>query len=362
MAPLWRAGWSAAISQFDPKNKMSKLSSTAILALVASASALQPVLDTSLTIDQEFDTWASVYGKFYETEELKAQRKQVFQANRETVISHNEEFEKGIHSFNLELNHLADLTNKEYRDSMLGFESKISTTAGQTFKAKNGTVPTFWDWRTNATNVVGAVKNQGSCGSCWAFSAVATMEGAYNQKTGKVNSFSEQELVDCTNGGANTCSLGGQMYQGIEYAIANGIMAETDYPYKGSSGHACAFDKTKSIHQFSSYTNITSGDENALKTATYEKPIISVGIDASSIWFQLYFGGVFDVKSCKNTEDQLDHGVSVVGYGTDPKSKKDYWTVRNSWGGFWGMKGYILMVRNKDNQCGVATQACFADL
>ena len=152
------------------------------------------------------------------------------------------------------------------------------------------------------------------------------------------------------------------MYQGIEYAIANGIMAETDYPYQGTSGHKCAFDKSKSVHQFSSYTNITSGDEDALKTATYEKPIISVGIDASSIWFQLYFGGVFDVKSCKNADDQLDHGVSVVGYGTDPKSKKDYWTVRNSWGGSWGMKGYILMVRNKDNQCGVATQACFADL
>ena len=77
----------------------------------------------------------------------------------------------------------------------------------------------FWIYRTTA-NVVNPVKNQGSCGSCWAFSAVATMEGAYNLKQGKLNSFSEQELVDCVNNGTNTCSLGGEMYQGKLYKNA----------------------------------------------------------------------------------------------------------------------------------------------
>lgn len=217
-----------------------------------------------------------------------------------------------------------------------------------------------WDWRTHS-NVVNPVKNQGSCGSCWAFSAVAAMEGAFNLKTGSLHSFSEQQVVDCTLNGANTCSIGGEMWQGIDYvAKAGGIESETSYPYKGTSGGGCHFDSSKVVGKFSGYVNVTSGDEAALKAATFEKPVISVGIDASSIWFQLYLFGVYDHSSCKNSIDDLDHGVAVVGYGTD--SGKDYWWVRNSWGGAWGIHGYIRMVRNKNNQCGVATQAAFATL
>jgi C1A family cysteine protease len=333
----------------------------AALTALSTAAALQPVLDSSLSIGQEFDRWADTYGKNYDTTNEKSLRQQVFQKNRDVVIKHNAEYDNGVHSFNLELNHLADLTNTEYQQKMLAFSSDLATSAASTYDAPNGTAPAAWDWR-NHSNVVNPVKNQGSCGSCWAFSAVATMEGAYNLKQGKLNSFSEQELVDCVNNGTSTCSVGGEMYQGVEYGIANGMMAEADYAYKGSSGGGCKFDKSKIVTKFSGYSNITSGDEDALKFATYKQPIISVGIDASSIWFQLYFGGVFNVKSCKNTADQLDHGVAVVGYGTDPKSSKDYWWVRNSWGAFWGKSGYIMMSRNADNQCGIATQACFAEL
>ena len=141
------------------------------------------------------------------------------------------------------------------------------------------------------------------------------------------------------NNGASTCSVGGEMYQGVEYGVTNGVMKEDDYPYKGSSGGGCHFDKSKVVTKFKGYTNITSGDESALMQAAYKQPIVSVGIDASSFWFQLYFGGVYDHPSCKNKADQLDHGVAVVGYGTDSKSGKDYWIVRNSWGGSWGQKG-----------------------
>merc|ERR1711924_52332 len=139
-----------------------------------------------------------------------------------------------------------------------------------------------------------------------------------------------------------------------EYGVAKGMMSESDYSYKGISGGKCAFDASKSVHTFSGYSNVTSGDEAALKEAAYAQPIVSVGIDASSIWFQLYFGGVYDHKGCKNKAEELDHGVAVVGYGTS--SGKDYWLVRNSWGASWGKSGYIMMARNKDNQCGVATQ------
>jgi cathepsin L len=272
-------------------------------------------------------------------------------------------FADGKHSFSVELNDKADITNEEYRTQLLGLSSGAGSPASRAYDtfAPNGTAPAAWDWR-DTPNVVNPVKNQGGCGSCWAFSAVATMEGAYNLKNKALTQFSEQELVDCVNGGTSTCSVGGEMYQGVEYGISNGMMGESDYPYKGTSGGGCHFDKSKMIQKFKGYTNITSGDENALMEAAYKQPIVSVGIDASSFWFQLYFGGVYDHSGCHNKADQLDHGVAVVGYGTDPKSKKDYWWVRNSWGGSWGMKGYIQMVRNKDNQCGIATQACFATL
>lgn len=191
-----------------------------------------------------------------------------------------------------------------------------------------------------------------------AFSAVATMEGALNNKLKTSNSLSEQELVDCVNDGASTCSLGGEMYQGVEYGISKGMMSEADYAYKGKSGNKCAFDATKSVHTFSGYQNITSGDEAAMKEAAFAQPVLSIGIDASSFAFQLYHKGVYDPLRCKNKAEELDHGVAVVGYGTD--GSKDYWVVRNSWGASWGMKGYVNMVRNKDNKCGVSTQACFA--
>jgi len=338
---------------------MSLKTAAALTLLATSALAIQPVTTGELTIEQEFNSWATTYGKVYSTSTEKQLRKQVFQKNKAFVVSHNAEYEQGVHSFNLELNHLADLTNVEYQKQMLGFSSDASTSSATTYNAPNGTAPDAWDWRTTA-NVVNPVKNQGSCGSCWAFSAVATMEGAYNLKQGKLNSFSEQELVDCVNNGTNTCSLGGEMYQGVELGISKGVMSEADYAYKGSSGGGCKFDASKVVTKFSGYTNITSGDEDALKMATYKQPIISVGIDASSIWFQLYFGGVFNVKSCKNKAAELDHGVAVVGYGT--LKSKDYWWVRNSWGAMWGKSGYIMMSRNADNQCGIATQACFAEL
>jgi cathepsin L len=189
------------------------------------------------------------------------------------------------------------------------------------------------------------------------------MEGAHALASGNLVSLSEQELVDCVNGGADTCTTGGEMHDGIMYAAtAGGMEGEADYPYTASSGGGCQFDASKVKAKFTSYTNVTSGDENALKQAAADKPTISVGIDASSIWFQLYSTGVYDDSSCKNDEADLDHGVLVVGYGTDSASGKDYWIVKNSWDVVWGQAGYIWMVRNKNNQCGISTDACFPNV
>lgn len=185
--------------------------------------------------------------------------------------------------------------------------------------------PNSCDWRSKG--VLTPIKNQGQCGSCWAFSAVGSMEGAHALATGKLVSLSEQELVDCVLDGADTCQTGGFQQQGYAYVIkAGGEESEADYPYTATSGNKCAFTKSKVAATFSSWKNVTHGNETALQMAIIARPTVAVAIDASSFWFQLYSGGVYNDASCHNKVDQLDHGVLVVGYGVD--GGKDYWLVK----------------------------------
>jgi len=317
---------------------------------------------SSSALSQEeflFQQYVAKYSKKYSHDET-FMRFQIFQDNLKKVNAHNAEAAAGKHSFTLEMNQYADMTNAEYKTKIVGLKRPAAFMNAESTANFVNSAPAAWDWRTNAVKVVNPVKNQGQCGSCWAFSAIATIEGAYALETKTLKSLSEQQLVDCVNNGENTCNVGGEMYQGVEYVAKNGVETESDYAYTGTSGGGCKFDSSKVAATIKGYKNITSGNETALKLATYNQPVVSIGIDASSFWFQLYSSGVYDDSSCKNDINDLDHGVAVVGYGTDSSSGKDYWIVRNSWGEGWGMQGYIWMVRNKDNQCGVATQACFA--
>eukprot|EP00932_Pfiesteria_piscicida_P016181 SRR837773.3119.p2 GENE.SRR837773.3119~~SRR837773.3119.p2 ORF type:complete len:299 (-),score=123.34 SRR837773.3119:196-969(-) len=236
----------------------------------------------------------------------------------------------------MKLNALADLTHAEYK-ALLGFRSspRSSGSAPVFTGAGAGDAPTSWDWRQKG--VVTAVKDQAQCGSCWAFSAVAAMEGAFNWKsngtvpaacTSKCGpsktpccSFSEQELVDCVNGGKDNCNVGGEMHDGImEIAkqMKGAIDTEKMYPYTSGGGTSTGVCKAKSggvQTGITGYTQVTSGDEGALLTAAWKQPVISIGIDASQQSFQFYSDGVYDEPNCKNKADQLDHGVAIVGYG-----------------------------------------------
>merc|ERR1712121_92700 len=187
------------------------------------------------------------------------------------------------------------------------------------FHKTEGSAPDSMDWRDHG--LVTPVKNQGQCGSCWAFAAVATMEGAWKAAGNSLTSLSDQELVDCVT--ADYGCNGGLPSDGVEWATKHGLASESNYPYKARAG--------------------TVGP-------------VAVGIDASHFSFQLYHGGVYHESRCSSV--QLDHGVTVVGYGNE--DGKDYWLVKNSWGATWGEKGYIKMQRNHNNMCGIATNACYA--
>jgi len=301
-----------------------------------------------------FVKFVQQHGRQYDVEEM-FHRYGVFKTNLAFIQKHNEKYAAGEVSYSLAANKFSDLTNSEYK-KLLGFKKNPNRdeTAMESHRCMEKTLPTSIDWRDK--KAVNPVKDQGQCGSCWTFSATAAMETAWFFHSNKLLSLSEQLCVDCVNGGANTCDIGGEMHDCYLQVISEGgDELESVYPYKATSGGGCLFDKTKVVATMSSYRNITVGDENDLKSAA-AITVVSVAIDASQQSFQFYSSGVYNEPNC-NSCDNLDHGVAVIGYGTD--SGQDYWWVRNSWGGSWGLDGYIKMSRNKNNQCGIACDATY---
>jgi len=145
------------------------------------------------------------------------------------------------------------------------------------------------------------------------------------------------------------------MDNAFKYIIKNkGIDTEQSYPYTATGPNHCKFEANHVGATIKSFHDVRSGSEADLQTAVKGRPT-SVAIDASHQSFQLYHSGVYHESSCSST--QLDHGVLAVGYGTD--GAKAYWIVKNSWGASWGMNGYILMSRDKNNNCGIATAASY---
>jgi cathepsin L len=262
----------------------------------------------------------------------------------------------GLHTFTLRVNKYADLTNEEYRQLLATRASLQRPHAVATFTASgNEDLPETVDYRTQ--KLVTDVKDQGGCGSCWAFSAVASIEGQHAKKTGQLVRLSEQQLVDCSGDEGNQGCNGGLMNLAFDYLLkAGGIESEEDYPYTGSDDE-CQFDKSKVVAKLTGYVNVTVGDEKALQEATAKVGPISVAIDAGSFWFQFYFGGVYTQSGCGTDMEQLNHGVTVVGYGKE--KNQDYWLIKNSWGSGWGDSGYMKLARNAKNLCGVATDASY---
>ncbi|XP_065884407.1 procathepsin L-like [Dysidea avara] len=307
---------------------------------------------TIATLDDDWDLWKSQYTKSYKDAATESVRRLVWEDNWRFVQQHNSEG----HSFEVEMNKYADLTSKEFAKLYL---SKINMANSTRIREESSiiskeTLPSEVDWRDKG--VVTAVKDQGECGSCWAFSATGSLEGQHALNTGNLVSLSEQNLMDCSDKQGNRACEGGLMDYAFKYVVNNGgIDTEECYPYTADDESECVYKESCKGATCSRYVDISSGDEGALQTAVANIGPISVAIDASHFSFQLYRNGIYDEEDCSS--EDLDHGVLVVGYGED--DDEAYWLVKNSWGETWGNEGYIKMSRNKDNQCGIATEASY---
>ncbi|KAJ4797546.1 hypothetical protein LUZ62_048792 [Rhynchospora pubera] len=336
---------------------MSFTSQSLWLATLLAFVSLTVAIDLSLVdmpMSERHEKWMAQHGRAYNDAEEKAHRFEIFKANAEYVQSVNHARNR---TYRLSLNRFADLTNEEFKASFLGFKpnpliAKEEQDVEKPFRYANlASVPGAMDWR--ARGAVTGVKDQDTCGCCWAFSAVAAMESIVKLKTGQLMSLSEQEVLDCTGNGMS-CE-GGTMEAAFSFIARNrGLTTESNYPYTRNQGYCNSRRRSASAATIRGYEEVPRS-EAALLNAVANQPV-SAGVEGSGIDFQLYGGGLF-TGYCGT---DLDHAVTVVGYGASARSK--YWLVKNSWGSGWGEGGYMRMQRDIGSYgglCGITLQASY---
>lgn len=312
--------------------------------------------------EEELIAWnqfKSLYNKSYSCEEDE-RRLQIFLDNKRFIESHNT---KAQANFKQGINPLSDLTADEINSSRNGFRLNISLLLPETqpgllehlleraWYDEMITQPKL-DYRD--TGRVSKVKDQGSCGSCWAFATTGAIESILAARN-KGILLSEQNLVDCSQKYGNNGCNGGLMDAALRYVRDYGIMSSRDYPYKAEDG-TCRARQDRIVTKVRGSMMLPPGNEPLLRIVLALTGPLPVAIDASARSFHSYKSGVYDDRVCGSSSRHLNHAVLLVGYGTD-KSGLDYWILKNSWSRSWGENGYIRLARNRGNMCGIATYA-----
>jgi len=308
-------------------------------ASVFAASAANPQFE-----GYTYEQWMQEHGVV----ENGAQAEATFNDNLQQIRAHNSKEE----GFFLAPNKFMAMDSAEFKIFVKGRGSTGSLFQGSMQKPELNfeDVPTSKDWRSE-DGVVSPVKDQGGCGSCWAFSAVETLESHLAIATGSSPKLSAQQIVSCSPnpqhcGGTGGCD-GSTQPLAFDYTKTAGITTESDYPYTGQTG-TCTTSKINPVAYNDGYAELTVNNYTELVTAIGTKGPIAVSIAASGFKFQFYGGGV--LSGCNDYV--MDHAVQAVGYGTD--GGKDYWLVRNSWGN-WGEGGYVRFQKYGEGKepCGV---------
>jgi len=281
-----------------------------------------------------FEAFLEEHRKGYGAEELEL-RRTLFKESLVKVSEHNARFSAGEHSWFMAMTPQADLTLEEQAKLR---STKYSPGQHPVAVLQSQLNPISIDWRQKGA--VTPVKNQGGCGSCWAFSATESVESHYQIASGKLLELAPQTYVNCvknpsTCGGTGGCE-GATMELAFNLTVTAGIATEKDLPYEGQDESCSSYPAAVKA---SGYVKLPVNSANGLETALATKGPVSVTV-AADAW-QLYGGGVFN--GCSQGGDvTLDHGVQAVGY------TEKYWIVRNSWGPSWGEQGFIYLSRESD--------------
>ena len=306
---------------------------------------------------ERFKHFRSLFLKEYRTIEEEVDRFRIFRQNLRVIDSHNLDVGQ---NFTMGINQFTDLTPEEFKSLYASGYKGLQSFGCSSFTSHGTSVPDSIDWTTKG--VVNSVRDQGQCGSCWAFATTANAESVWAISSGKLLDLSEEFLVDCASGVGyfNMGCNGGNPDSAFKYMINNGQRTESSYPYTaGLTKTAGTCQKgTSAGVKFTGCYDVAPKDQLALKAAVAKQPV-TIAIEADTRYFQSYSGGILtDATKCG---ENLDHAVEIVGFGTE--NGIDYWKVRNSWSTSWGESGYFRLQRSSSTNdigvCGVAAQPSY---
>ncbi|XP_051223827.1 ervatamin-B [Lolium perenne] len=341
------------------------LTSLVQASLIAANPPQQPPFELPESeVRDRFSKWTTKYSKHYSCHEEEEKRFQIFKQNTNAIGAFAAQTSTNvvvgrarpqtITTVKASMNRFGDLTPSEVVEQYTGFNNTSFQPASPTPLPLDSWKPCCVDWR--SSGAVTGVKFQGTCSSCWAFAAVAAIEGMNKIRTGELVSLSEQVLVDCDTGSGG-CS-GGRSDTALSLVAARGgITSEEKYPYSGVNGK-CDMDKLLFDHQASvkGFKAVPINDECQLALAVARQPV-TVYIDASGFEFQFYSGGIYR-GPCSADATQVNHAVTIVGYCEGPGEGNKYWIAKNSWSNDWGDQGYVYLAKDvpwSTGTCGLAT-------
>uniref|UniRef100_A0A3Q3MEC7 Cathepsin 12 n=1 Tax=Mastacembelus armatus TaxID=205130 RepID=A0A3Q3MEC7_9TELE len=329
----------------------------AALLCVLLCNPQQVMSDSDEVVLTEWEIWKSNNGISYDKMD-DMQRRAIWEENKQMIENNNRGFFMGMRPFTMAMNKYGDLTRQEYQILQGAIIDAQFAKRGKAVSARRlrNNAKRLDAWSVDYRNMgyVTEVKDQGFCGSCWAFSTTGAIEGQMYKRTGQLVSLSEQNLVDCSRPYGTFGCNGAWMANAFDYVINNGLQSTNTYPYT-SDTQPCYYDSTLAVAHITDYRFIPKGDEQALADAVATIGPITVAIDADHASFLFYSSGIYDEPSCN--PNNLSHAVLLVGYGSE--AGQDYWIIKNSWGTSWGEGGYMRMIRDGRNTCGIASYALY---
>jgi len=297
-----------------------------------------------------FTKWMVEYNKRYDLDSIFVRYK-VWKENLNYIHDSNQR----NRSYTLAMNKFGDLTTEEFRSvyTMTVTEHDDRTRTLEPTRIHHDLKPVTDDGSLSwiSQGFVTDIKDQQQCGSCWSFSSTGALE-FLTARNGGLTPLSEQCLIDCSS--ANNGCTSGWPYVAYEFVKASGIASEAAYPYIAAVGTCQPYDSV--LTNVGSWVQVEQNSEDAMMSAI-QTQTLSILLCGEQKPFQYYAGGVLDTDD-GDCGTVLDHAVLLVGYGTDPQTSKQYWTIKNSWGSGWGESGYIRIVRGK-NECNLSANPTY---